>query len=76
MRVFKQPGPAREDASIEEIRYKAKALYPEFPGLMDLPVWEIGGNWCKAEPPLCESCCMSDVCISAKEADNNLQRTQ
>jgi len=48
MRVFKQPEPAREDASIEEIRYKAKALYPEFPWLMDLPVWEIGGNWCKA----------------------------
>jgi len=65
-RVFTRLGLVQENASIEEIIYKARALYPDFPGLMDLPVWEIGRNWCKAKTPSCESCYMSDVCISSK----------
>lgn len=64
-RVFTRLGLVQENASIEEIIYKARALYPDFPGLMDLPVWEIGRNWCKAKTPLCDSCYMSDVCISS-----------
>jgi endonuclease-3 len=41
-RVFCRLGFCPPDASIEQIIYKAKALHPGFPGIMDLPSWEIG----------------------------------
>jgi endonuclease III len=50
-RVFSRLGLCKPDASVEQIIYKSRALYPEFPGMMDFPCWEIGRNWCKARGP-------------------------
>ncbi len=61
-RVFARLGICPEDASVEQVIYKARSLYPEFPGLMDLPCWEIGRNWCKPHKPGCGSCYMNDIC--------------
>jgi endonuclease III len=64
-RVFARLGLCAADASAEQVIYRAKALYPEFPGMMDLPCWEIGRNWCKSRGPECASCYMSDLCPTA-----------
>lgn len=64
-RVFERLGLSNDNASIEQIIYKAKALYPAFPGMMDLPCWEIGRNWCKSRGPECISCYMNDLCPTA-----------
>jgi endonuclease III len=64
-RVFTRLGLVQNKASVEEIIYKARTLHPEFPGIMDLPVWEIGRYFCKAKTPSCESCYMKDVCNHA-----------
>lgn len=64
-RVFARLGLCAADASTEQVIYKAKALHPEFPGLMDLPCWEIGRNWCKSRGPECTGCYMSDLCTTA-----------
>ena len=64
-RVFARLGLCAPDATVEQVIYKAKALHPEFPGMMDLPCWEIGRNWCKARGPDCNSCYMSDLCSTA-----------
>jgi len=61
-RVFVRLGLVNNNASIEEITYKARSLHPEFPGLMDFPAWEIGRNWCKPKQPICQECYMRDVC--------------
>jgi len=61
-RVFGRLGLCASDASIEKIIYKARALYPEFPGMMDLACWEIGRTWCKPSNPDCPGCFMSDLC--------------
>ncbi len=61
-RVFARLGLCAADASTEQVIYKAKALHPEFPGMMDLPCWEIGRNWCKSHGPECAGCYMSDLC--------------
>lgn len=63
-RVFKRLGLVNKKASTDELIYKARALYPEFPGLMDLPAWEIGRNWCKPAGPLCDDCYMGNICPS------------
>lgn len=61
-RVFYRLGLIPENPSDEQIIFRARALSPEFPGLLDLPVWEIGRNWCKASEPSCSVCYMSQAC--------------
>ena len=64
-RVFGRLGLCAPDASIEKIIYKARALYPEFPGMMDLACWEIGRKWCNPGNPDCPACFMSSLCPTA-----------
>ncbi len=63
-RVFNRLGLVPEKASTDEVIYKARALHPKFPGLMDLPTWEIGRNCCKPKQPICDDCYMGDLCPS------------
>jgi endonuclease III len=65
-RVFKRLGLIRPAASNEELIYRARELNPLFPGVVDLPAWEIGRNWCRPDSPLCADCYMSSVCPSAR----------
>jgi endonuclease III len=60
--VFSRLGLCSSDATIEQIIYKARALHASYPGMMDLPCWEIGRNWCKSETPNCGACYMNDLC--------------
>lgn len=61
-RVFIRLGLISADASNEQVIFRARALSPEFPGLLDLPVWEIGRTWCKPSEPKCLDCYMQHVC--------------
>ena len=65
-RVFERLGLVPPDASPEHITNRARELHPEFPGLMDLPTWEIGRAWCKPKTPLCGQCYMREVCPTAE----------
>ena len=64
-RVFTRLGLIAKDASVEEIVYRARALHPSFPGLLDLPAWEIGRKWCQSKEPRCIDCNMQVVCPTA-----------
>jgi len=64
-RVFARLGLCAADATVEQVIYKARALHPEFPGMMDLPSWEIGRNWCESRGPECNGCYMKDLCLTA-----------
>ncbi|MFX0201837.1 MAG: iron-sulfur cluster loop [Candidatus Hodarchaeota archaeon] len=66
-RVFGRLGLASPKASVEQIIYRARALHPEFPGLIDFPSWQIGHNWCKPRNRQCHSCYMREGCATAKE---------
>lgn len=64
-RVFWRLGLVKEDAGPAEVIYRARSLCPSFPGLMDLPVWEIGREWCRPNARRCGNCYMSAMCPSA-----------
>jgi len=64
-RVFTRLGLTAANASLEQVIYKARTLHPRFPGMMDLPCWEIGRNWCKEHDPECSVCYMKDLCPTA-----------
>ncbi|TSK08554.1 MAG: iron-sulfur cluster loop [Geobacter sp.] len=64
-RVFARLGFCKEAATVEEIIKIARELYPSFPGIMDLPIWEIGKYWCNPTIKRCESCYLKPSCPSA-----------
>lgn len=68
-RVFARLGLCASNATVEQVIYKDRALHPEFPGIMDLPSWEIGRNWCKSRSPECEGCYMKDLCPTASRME-------
>lgn len=62
VRVFYRTGLVSErrgEACIEA----ARALNPQFPGLLDWPAWEIGRTWCDERYPRCVECPLSAVCL-------------
>jgi endonuclease III len=66
-RVFARLGLTAADASVEQVIYKARTLHPEYPGIIDLPCWKIGRNWCKPDEDdlMCNECYMRDLCLTA-----------
>jgi len=64
-RVFTRLGLVPKDSSGERLIFKARSLHPGFPGVLNLPGWEIGSKWCKPRIPLCRGCYMNDLCPSA-----------
>lgn len=67
-RVFTRLGLVPEKASAEELIYTARTIEPSFPGLLDLPAWDIGRRWCKPRRPMCGDCYMQGICPSATGA--------
>jgi len=61
-RVFKRLGFISKDASNDELIYCARELNPMYPGIFDLPCWEIGRYWCRPHKPICEKCYLSRHC--------------
>jgi endonuclease III len=64
-RVMWRLGLTPKDASNDMLIYKARALHPGFPGIIDYPLWEIGKAWCKARRQECEACYLEGLCPSA-----------
>ena len=61
-RLFRRLGLVDEDAGVETIIYRARELNPEYPGIFDLPLWELGKAVCHPSAPRCPECSMADLC--------------
>ncbi len=61
-RVFNRLGFTENADSTDEVVYAARELNPEYPGVFDLPCFEIGKKWCRPKNPKCEECCLGGVC--------------
>ncbi len=67
-RVMKRTGLIENDDRDEAID-KAKEIYPEFPGIIDFPLWTIGRTYCHAGTPDCANCPLADECKKMVEFD-------
>ena len=65
-RVLYRQGLIPENATTDQIIYKACELNPDFPGIIDYSVWEIGRNWCRPQNPDCRLCPGKHTCIHYK----------
>ena len=61
-RVMHRLGLVDKDADNDKIIYKAREMYPEFPGIIDYSLWEIGRTWCRPTEPDCENCIVASEC--------------
>ena len=61
-RVMHRVGLISERDDINEIIYKAREINPEFPGIIDSPLWEIGRTYCHETKPNCKDCKLYSVC--------------
>ena len=62
IRVFCRTGLTRNRSGKACVE-AARQLYPEFPGLLDWPAWEIGRTWCHEHNPECMECPLYNVCL-------------
>jgi endonuclease III len=60
-RVFLRTGLAEHDA-VDHMVAVARALYPDRPGALDLPAWDIGQRWCRPVGPDCPACPLNMAC--------------
>lgn len=61
-RVMARMGLIGQNADNEMIIYKAREMCPEFPGIIDYSLWEIGRTWCRPKNPDCENCFVCAEC--------------
>jgi len=62
-RVFYRLGlVSSNENNYEELLYCARELNPEYPGLFDLPVWQLGKQVCSSQNPKCEKCYLNAYC--------------
>ncbi|MBE0475836.1 MAG: hypothetical protein IBX62_01880 [Coriobacteriia bacterium] len=60
-RVFLRSGLVERD-SPEDVEAAARTASPAEPGLMDLPAWLVGRQWCRPNRPACEACRLAAAC--------------
>jgi len=60
-RVMKRMGLVDDD-DVNKVIYKAKSIYPKFPGLLDLTCYKLGQTICRPTNPACDKCKFNDVC--------------
>jgi len=54
-RVFARLGFVPENATPEYLVYRARELWPEYPGIFDAALWELGREICHSRVPLCDT---------------------
>ena len=65
-RVLTRLGIVEEGASLERVVYAARAISPEFPGLIDSPTFDLGREICRPSNPRCGECYLRELCPSAR----------
>jgi len=78
MRVMQRMGYVPKGASRQEVIEKARELYPEYPGVIDLPCYRIGKNYCHPNNPECDKCMVNSHCHYCQNTggDNEKQFTK
>lgn len=68
-RVMRRMGFVPEGASDEYIIYRTREMYPEYPGIFDLILWDLGRAVCRPEDPACAACKWAAQCAYANASN-------
>lgn len=67
MRIFYRLGLISSKKAKEEAIYMARALHPEYPGILDYFCWNVGRNFCHPNTPNCSGCPLTSFCKKRNE---------
>jgi endonuclease III len=65
VRVMTRLGFVESESKPEVVIYAARDLNPDFPGIFDLALWDLGRSVCRPQAPLCVNCRLADLCTYA-----------
>ena len=68
-RAFARMGFVPVGSSVDYVIYRPRELHPDYPGIFDLVLWELGRTVCRPTRPACDRCRYSDLCAYANEGD-------
>ena len=68
-RVFARMGFVPQDSSVDYLIFRARELHPNYPGIFDLVLWELGRTVCRPTQPACDKCRYSHFCAYANGGD-------
>jgi endonuclease-3 len=68
-RVFTRMGFVPKNASVDYLIFRARELHPEYPGIFDLVLWELGREVCRPLQPACPRCRFSGHCAYNHEGE-------
>jgi hypothetical protein len=60
-RVFLRTGMVRRDES-GHMAEVVRAMYPDRPGALGIPAWDVGRRWCRPADPDCPACPLNVAC--------------
>lgn len=64
-RVFRRLGLVEDEVNkdmVNMVIYMARELYPEYPGIFDFALWDLGQRVCRPHNPRCDQCYLADLC--------------
>lgn len=61
-RVYSRMGFVPDNTPAEVVIYRARQMYPEYPGIYDLILWELGRTKCRPQNPDCSTCDWANHC--------------
>lgn len=61
-RVMTRLGFVESGSSTDVVIYAARELNPDFPGIFDLALWDLGRTTCRPTAPRCPTCRLADYC--------------
>lgn len=64
-RVLSRMGFVPKGESDEYIIYRAREMHPEYPGVFDLVLWDLGRTQCRPQNPACTNCEWAAQCAYA-----------
>jgi len=64
-RVLQRLELVRDEDDDEVMVWRARELWPGFPGVVDVALWELGREFCRPASPKCRECFLAELCPSA-----------
>jgi uncharacterized HhH-GPD family protein len=73
-RVFLRTGLARQNEASHMVSV-VRELYPNRPGALDVPAWDIGRRWCRPTGPDCPACPLNTACARLIRAGSRVRNS-
>lgn len=72
-RVLFRLGFIEDNKDIDTTIYRARSIYPPYPGILDECCWDVGRKYCSPNNPNCIECELNSICNFNKTLTKNLK---